>query len=210
MLDKSKLPVNNLSEIWLVLSIFPRGLDSTPSRSLADSKQRGALDSTEFVIAMYFVKCLMERTISHLPTHLPAWLIAAAAVPVTHTPPPGLQPPPPPPPKDSLIDLDAPLPPLPVSPMAPSRSTATRHRQSQSGTIVVRPTSLHESTLGGNSTSHRRSSNPRSGTLEPPPGRQAPPELTPTGGQPQFLEHVQGSSEPPPPYSAMEGTSLSA
>lgn len=208
MLDKSKLPMEHLGDIWLVLSIFPHSLDSAPFRNLADSRNRGALDSAEFIIAMYFVKCLMERTISRLPTRLPAWLIAAAAVPVTYPPPPGL---PPPPTKDSLIDLDAPLPPLPVSPIPPSRSTTTRHRQSQSSSIVVRPMSLRESTPGGNSIGHSRSSsNPPSGALELPPGRQAPPGLTPTGDQPQFLDHAQGSSEPPPPYSAMEGTSLSA
>lgn len=207
MLDKSKLPVNVLAEIWLALSIFPRRLNSASSRNLADSRQRGALDSTEFIIAMYFVKCLMERTISHLPTHLPQWLIATAAVPVAHSPPPNI----PPPPKDSLIDLDAPLPPLPVSPISPSRGTTTRHRQRQSGSIVVRPMSLRESTPGGNSIGHSRSSsNPPNGTLGFPPDRRSPPVLTPTGDQNQSLEHSQGSSEPPPPYSAMEGTSLSA
>ena len=181
-------------------------MDLTPSRNLTDSRQRGALDSTEFIVAMYFVKCLMERTISHLPTHLPQWLTAAAAVPVTYSPPPDL----PPPPKDSLIDLDAPLPPLPVSPISPSRSTTTRHRQRHSGSIVVRPTSLRDSTPGGNSIGHSRSSsNPPSGTLEFPPDRRSAPGLTPTSDRPQSLEHSQGSNEPPPPYTAMEGTSLS-
>jgi len=182
---------------------FTQALNSVSSRNLADSKQRGALDSTEFIIAMYFVKCLMDRTISHLPSNPPPWLFTAAATPSL----------PPPPPKDLLIDLDGPLPPLPVSPLAPSQSTSTRRRQSQSGLIVVQPTSLRGSTSSRNSTRHSRtSSNPPSTSRasELPPAQQAPPGLTPTGDQPQFLQRANSTSEPPPPYSAMEGTSLSA
>jgi len=167
------------------------------------------LDSTEFIIAMYFVKCLMERTISRLPSHLPTWLIAAATVPVICTSPSSLLPPLPPP-KDSLIDLDAPLPPLPVSPILPSRTTSTRHRQSQSSSTVVPPTSPRGSTSSRNSIGHTRSSsNPPNRAFERPPGRQAPPVLTPTGEHSQLLENAHASSEPPPPYSAMESTSLS-
>ena len=157
---------------------------------------------------MYFVKCMMERAISRLPSHLPPWLITAAAVPVTYTPPPSLSPPPP---NHSLIDLGAPLPPIPVSPIPPSRGTSTRHRQSQSGTTIVPSVSPRRSISNRNSISHgQSSSNPPSRAPELLPGRQAPPGLTPTEDQPQFMEHVQGNSEPPPPYSAMEGTSLSA
>jgi len=189
---------------------FTQDLSSVSFRNLADSKQRGALDSTEFIIAMYFVKCLMDRTISHLPSNLPPWLLTAAAT-ATNTPPLSLRPPPPP--KDSLIDLDGPLPPLPVSPIAPSQSTSTRRRQSQSGFIAVQPTSQRESSSNRNSTRpSRTSSNPLSTSRasELPPAQQAPPGLTPTGDQPQFLQRANSTSEPPPPYSAMEGTSLSA
>jgi hypothetical protein len=176
---------------------------------LADKEQRGALDSTEFIIAMYFVKCLMEQTIPNLPSHLPPWLIAAAAVPVTYATPSN---PPPPSLNVSLIDLDAPLPPIPVSSTPPSRSTSTWHRQSQNGSIVVQSTSRRGSISSRNSISHGhdRSSNPPSGTHEHPPGRQAPPGVTPTVDQSQWLERANSVNEPPPPYSPMEGTSLSA
>ena len=157
---------------------------------------------------MYFVKCLMERTISRLPSNLPTGLIAAAAVPVIYTSPSSHRPPPPP--EAPLIDLDAPLPPLPVSPTSPSRITPTRHRQSQSqsGSIAVQPTSTRRSISSRNSMNHSRSSsNPSSRALEL---SQASTVFTPTGDQPQLSEHAQASSEPPPPYTAMDRASLSA
>ena len=179
-------------------------------RNLADSKQRGALDSTEFIVAMYFVKCLMERTIPRLPSNLPTGLIAAAAVPVIRAA--SSSHPPPPLPEVPLIDLDAPLPPLPMSPTPPS---PTRHRQSQSqsqsGSIAAQPTSARGAISSRNSISHgRSSSNPSSRALELSPSRQAPTVFSPTGDQPQFSEHAQASSEPPPPYTAMDRASLSA
>ena len=155
---------------------------------------------------MYFVKCLMERTISRLPSNLPTGLIAAAAVPVIYASPSSH--PPPPPRETPLIDLDAPLPPLPVSPTTPSRVTPTRHRQSQSGSIAVQSTPTRRSISSRNSMNHSRSSsNPSSRVLEL---SQASTVFTPTGDQPQLSEHAQASSEPPPPYTAMDRASLSA
>ena len=39
--------------------------------SLADTKQRGALDSSEFAIAMYFIQALMKGTLNSVPDVLP-------------------------------------------------------------------------------------------------------------------------------------------
>ena len=44
------------------------------SRSLADTQDRGALDSTDFAIGMYFIQGLMSNKISFIPTSLPPGL----------------------------------------------------------------------------------------------------------------------------------------
>ncbi|KAG0199169.1 hypothetical protein BGX28_007516 [Mortierella sp. GBA30] len=58
---KSKLPVEKLSQIW----------------SLADTKQRGSLDITDFTIAMYYIQHTMDGSISSLPATLPASILKA-------------------------------------------------------------------------------------------------------------------------------------
>ncbi|KAG9303897.1 hypothetical protein G9A89_005807 [Geosiphon pyriformis] len=60
---RSKLPVEKLSQIW----------------QLADSKNRGHLDITEFIIAMYFIQNTMNGGIQTLPLSLPPGLYEQAA-----------------------------------------------------------------------------------------------------------------------------------
>jgi len=43
-------------------------------RNLADTQDRGALDSTDFAIGMYFIQGVMSNTISFIPTSLPPGL----------------------------------------------------------------------------------------------------------------------------------------
>ncbi|CAG8530654.1 11385_t:CDS:10 [Diversispora eburnea] len=63
ILQRSKLPFETLGKIW----------------SLADSKQRGKLDVTEFTIAMFFVQKSMNGTIKTIPTNLPPGFYEMAA-----------------------------------------------------------------------------------------------------------------------------------
>ena len=49
-------------------------------RALADTHQRGALDITEFTIAMHLIQSLMSNHISAVPASLPPDLLAAASV----------------------------------------------------------------------------------------------------------------------------------
>ncbi|PWN20582.1 hypothetical protein BCV69DRAFT_299065 [Microstroma glucosiphilum] len=60
---KSKLPFDKLGAIW----------------NLADTKSRGALDLTDFVIGMYFIQGSMSGSISAIPPTLPQGLYEAAA-----------------------------------------------------------------------------------------------------------------------------------
>ncbi|KAF8836350.1 hypothetical protein BDN67DRAFT_336385 [Paxillus ammoniavirescens] len=59
---KSKLPVDKLSQIW----------------TLADTQDRGALDSTDFTIAMYLIQGAMSGQLSFIPTSLPPGLYQQA------------------------------------------------------------------------------------------------------------------------------------
>jgi epidermal growth factor receptor substrate 15 len=49
-------------------------------RALADTHNRGALDITEFTIAMHLVQSLMTNQITTVPTSLPPELISAAGI----------------------------------------------------------------------------------------------------------------------------------
>ncbi|KAF8574173.1 hypothetical protein K439DRAFT_1628134 [Ramaria rubella] len=60
---KSKLPYEKLSHIW----------------ALADSKTRGALDSTDFTIGMYLIQACMTSPSLTLPLTLPNWIYIQAA-----------------------------------------------------------------------------------------------------------------------------------
>ncbi|KAI0646793.1 hypothetical protein C8Q79DRAFT_587739 [Trametes meyenii] len=55
---KSKLPVDKLSQIW----------------NLADTKSRGALDATDFTIAMYLIQASMSGQLQSIPATLPPFL----------------------------------------------------------------------------------------------------------------------------------------
>ncbi|OSX64638.1 hypothetical protein POSPLADRAFT_1166744 [Postia placenta MAD-698-R-SB12] len=59
---KSKLPVDKLSQIW----------------NLADTKNRGALDATDFTIAMYLIQACMSGQVHTLPATLPPGLYEQA------------------------------------------------------------------------------------------------------------------------------------
>ncbi|OAX43822.1 hypothetical protein K503DRAFT_853081 [Rhizopogon vinicolor AM-OR11-026] len=60
---KSKLSVDKLSQIW----------------SLCDTQDRGALDATDFTIAMYLIQASMSGQLSAVPTSLPPGLYEQAA-----------------------------------------------------------------------------------------------------------------------------------
>ncbi|KAJ7122765.1 hypothetical protein C8R44DRAFT_852590 [Mycena epipterygia] len=62
--SKSKLPTEKLSQIW----------------ELSDTEHRGALDSTDFAIAMHLIQGLMNNQFSILPVSLPSGLYEQAAV----------------------------------------------------------------------------------------------------------------------------------
>ncbi|KAF9428828.1 hypothetical protein BGZ94_000887 [Podila epigama] len=62
---KSKLPVEKLSQIW----------------NLADTKERGSLDITDFTIAMYYIQHTMDNSISTLPATLPPSVLKACTGP---------------------------------------------------------------------------------------------------------------------------------
>ncbi|KAG5645048.1 hypothetical protein DXG03_007227 [Asterophora parasitica] len=64
---KSKLSNDTLLQIW----------------NLADTQDRGALDSTDFAIGMYFIQALMSGQLSFVPTTLPPGLYQQAG---GHTP----------------------------------------------------------------------------------------------------------------------------
>ncbi|KZT03527.1 uncharacterized protein LAESUDRAFT_729113 [Laetiporus sulphureus 93-53] len=59
---KSKLPVDKLSQIW----------------NLADTKNRGALDDVDFIIAMYLIQASMSGQLQTLPSILPPGLYEQA------------------------------------------------------------------------------------------------------------------------------------
>ncbi|KZO99514.1 hypothetical protein CALVIDRAFT_534506 [Calocera viscosa TUFC12733] len=60
---KSKLPVDTLGQIW----------------ALADTQSRGALDLTDFILGMYFIQSTMNKSLSSLPSTLPAELYEQAS-----------------------------------------------------------------------------------------------------------------------------------
>ncbi|KAF8126520.1 hypothetical protein EV363DRAFT_1174019 [Boletus edulis] len=62
---KSKLPVDKLSQIWY----------------LADTQDRGALDLTDFTVAMYLIQATMSSQLSFIPTSLPPGLYEQAGGP---------------------------------------------------------------------------------------------------------------------------------
>ncbi|KAG0000479.1 hypothetical protein BGZ80_004531 [Entomortierella chlamydospora] len=66
---KSKLSVDKLSQIW----------------SLADTKQRGSLDITDFTIAMYYIQHTMDGSIKNLPAVLPPSVLKACTGSITGT-----------------------------------------------------------------------------------------------------------------------------
>lgn len=47
--------------------------------ALADTRNRGQLDQTEFVVAMHFIQCILNGTLTQLPRQLPPGLYEAAA-----------------------------------------------------------------------------------------------------------------------------------
>lgn len=60
---KSKLPYSKLGEIW----------------NLADTKQRGVLDLTDFIIGMHYIQGTMNGTITTLPSTLPNGMYESAS-----------------------------------------------------------------------------------------------------------------------------------
>ncbi|KAG0050053.1 hypothetical protein BGZ83_005174 [Gryganskiella cystojenkinii] len=64
---KSKLSVEKLSQIW----------------ALADTKERGSLDITDFTIAMYYIQHTMDGSIKTLPAKLPPAVLKACAGPAS-------------------------------------------------------------------------------------------------------------------------------
>jgi epidermal growth factor receptor substrate 15 len=75
---KSKLPVEKLAQIWLVPAC-PICKSSFPfHRTLADTQDRGALDPTDFTIAMHLIRAAMSGQLTIIPTSLPPGLYQEA------------------------------------------------------------------------------------------------------------------------------------
>lgn len=113
---KSKLPYAKLGAIW----------------NLADTKQRGALDLTDFIIGMHYIQGTMNGTISTLPSTLPPGLYEAASEHVSMPSTP-LQP------QSTGQDymsgaspLQPPAPSLSMQPPQPQRTATLPQSQSQS------------------------------------------------------------------------------
>ncbi|KAH8102886.1 hypothetical protein BXZ70DRAFT_926963 [Cristinia sonorae] len=62
VLVRSKLPVDKLSQIW----------------NLSDTKNRGALDVTDFTVAMYLIQAAMSGQLQTIPSTLPPFLYDSA------------------------------------------------------------------------------------------------------------------------------------
>jgi epidermal growth factor receptor substrate 15 len=73
---KSKLSNEQLMKIWCASEACPhcRFNLNVEFRNLADTQDRGALDSTDFAIGMYFIQGVMNNKISSIPTSLPPGL----------------------------------------------------------------------------------------------------------------------------------------
>src|SRR5437879_2492214 len=80
MFMKSKLPLDTLSQIWLV-TVLPLDvlMPISQCRGLCDTQDRGALDLTNFTIAMYLIQAFMSGKLSFIPTTLPPGLYEQAS-----------------------------------------------------------------------------------------------------------------------------------
>lgn len=63
VLQKAKLPIEQLGQIW----------------ALADTRQRGALDVTEFIVSMHLIQSIMNGSLKTIPAQLPPGIFEAAA-----------------------------------------------------------------------------------------------------------------------------------
>ena len=122
-----------LSTSCLRYGLYILGLDITwianlSFRSLADTQDRGALDLTDFTIAMYLVQATMSGHLSFIPTSLPpglyeqasgAAVVAHATGSSAHPASPAISPLPPPPVKANFTGQSN------LAPTLPSR----RHAQ---------------------------------------------------------------------------------
>ncbi|KAG8834455.1 hypothetical protein FRC17_008677 [Serendipita sp. 399] len=60
--NRSRLPTETLAHIW----------------NLADFGKSGMLNRTQFILAMYLIKVVMDKKVARLPDTLPAWLLFEA------------------------------------------------------------------------------------------------------------------------------------
>jgi hypothetical protein len=67
--DRSNLPQSTLQHIW----------------NLADTRNSGSLNQTEFIIAMHYISATLNGSLSTLPSTLPANIYAAATGRLTST-----------------------------------------------------------------------------------------------------------------------------
>lgn len=77
---KSRLPTENLSQIWWVAIPEHMNKSDCADRELADTQHRGALDAQAFTIAMYLIQGCMAGTITSVPHSLPPSLYSQAAL----------------------------------------------------------------------------------------------------------------------------------
>ena len=78
---KSKLPVEKLSQIWCGLFLFPRSTTCSCfiRRNLSDTHNRGSLDVSDFIVAMYLIQASMAGQLPFIPTTLPPGLYELAS-----------------------------------------------------------------------------------------------------------------------------------
>lgn len=68
----------NFRVLTRVTITYKTQYDAYHARALADVRQAGSLNQTEFVIAMHYIAKLMDGTIQALPAHLPSAVYTAA------------------------------------------------------------------------------------------------------------------------------------
>ena len=75
---RARLPNETLGQIWYIIPLIC--CVDYVFRSLADIHNRGALDITEFTIAMHLIQSFMSNLITTVPATLPPELFTAASV----------------------------------------------------------------------------------------------------------------------------------
>jgi hypothetical protein len=71
---RSKLPVEKLSQIWCGVFLLPQSTSVHVSlrRNLSDTQNRGSLDVSDFIVAMYLIQASMSGQLCNAQGKSPA------------------------------------------------------------------------------------------------------------------------------------------